>query len=62
MEMINRCLEITDAKRAEVEEYDRRHVKRKEMIAMRRERREALGEYGNRKERRRQAAMERQGS
>lgn len=57
MDMINRCLEITDAKRAEIEAHDR-HRQRKEMIAMRRERREEMGE-GNRKERRRQAALER---
>lgn len=57
MEMINRCLEITDAKRREIEEHDfeRRHAERKAMIEERRERR---GE-GNRKERRRQAALDR---
>ena len=56
MEMINRCLEITKAKRAELEGFDRRHAERKAMIEERRERR---GEFGNRKERRRQAALER---
>lgn len=55
MEMINRCLEITAAKRAELDEFDRRHAERKAMIEERRERR---GE-GNRKERRRQAALDR---
>ena len=57
MEMINRCLEVSAAKRAEIEANDR-HQRRKEEIAMRRELR---GEgFGNRKERRRQAALERQ--
>ena len=32
MEMINRCLDITDAKRAQLEDYDRRHAGRKTMI------------------------------
>lgn len=56
MEMINRCLDITEAKRAELEEFDRRHAERKAMIEEKRERR---GEFGNRKERRRQAALDR---
>lgn len=61
MEMINRCLEITADKRAELEAFDRRHAERKEMIARRRELREASPDFGNRKERRRQAALARKG-
>jgi hypothetical protein len=60
MEMINRCLEITHAKRDEIEIFDRAQ-KRKEMIAMRKERARSP-EFGNRKERRRQRAIERQSS
>jgi hypothetical protein len=59
MEMINRCLEITADKRAELEEFDRRNGKRKEMIALRKEARSS--DFGNRKERRRNAALARQG-
>jgi hypothetical protein len=58
MQTINRCLEITPTKRAELEEYDRRHLDRKKMIAARRELRSL--DFGNRKERRREAARERQ--
>jgi hypothetical protein len=60
MEMINRCLEISEAKRAELEAHDR-HAKRKEAIAARRDLREMSGEFGNRKERRKQAALVRHG-
>lgn len=57
MEMINRCLEMSADKRAEIEAFDRA-TQRKEMIAMRQENRSA--EFGNRKERRRLAALQRQ--
>jgi hypothetical protein len=62
MEMLNRCLEITDLKRAALERFDQdvahqRHLERKEMIAARKEARSP--EFGNRKERRRQAALQR---
>lgn len=59
MEMINRCLEITADKRAELDEYDRRNAKRMKMEE-RAAWREASPTFGNRKERRRQAALERQ--
>lgn len=58
MEMINRCLEITEAKREALAEHDRR-AKMLEERAMRREQR-GPG-WGNRKERRRQAALARHG-
>lgn len=57
MEMINRCLEMTADKKAELEAFDRA-TQRKEMIAMRKESRST--EFGNRKERRRLAAQQRQ--
>lgn len=57
MEMINRCLEMTADKRAALEDFDRAK-QRKEMIAMRAESRSP--DFGNRKARRRQAALERQ--
>lgn len=57
MEMINRCLEVSADKRAELEAFDRAK-RRKEVIAMRAENRSS--DFGNRKARRRQAAMERQ--
>lgn len=59
MRMINDCLEMTVAKRAEIDAYDndRRHLERKAMIEERRERR---GE-GNRKQRRAELAMQRKG-
>jgi hypothetical protein len=60
MEMINRCLEITADKRAELEEFDRRKGKRMRMMEERAEWRERSDTFGNRKERRRQAALERQ--
>lgn len=61
MEMINRCLEVNDDKRDEIEAHDR-HQKRKELLAMRMEMRETRpADWGNRKERRRQAALLRQG-
>ena len=60
MEMINRCREITADKIAELEEFDRRQSRRAEMIANRAEHREQSDTFGNRKERRRQAALERQ--
>lgn len=49
MEMINRCLEVSPTKRAEIEradqqDVDRRHSERKAMIAARRERRVRQGE------------------
>lgn len=59
MEMINRCLEITADKHADLEEFDRRKGKRTKMIEERAAWREASPTFGNRKERRRQAAMER---
>lgn len=54
MRMINDCLEMTEAKRAEIDAFDNdlRHRERKAMIEERRERR---GE-GNRKDRRAEAA------
>lgn len=58
MEMINRCLEISADKRAELEAFDRAK-QRKELIAMRAESRSP--DFGNRKARRRQAALARQG-
>lgn len=58
MEMINRCLEISDGKRAALEAFDR-HAQRKEMIANRIGRREQSDALGNRKWRRRQAALAR---
>jgi hypothetical protein len=61
MEMINRCLEITADKRAELEEFDRRKGKRMEKMEQRAAWREVSPTFGNRKERRRQAALERQG-
>jgi hypothetical protein len=57
MEMINRCLEITAAKRDELEAFDRA-AKRKEMIANRVDGRSEM--FSNRKERRRQAALKRE--
>lgn len=57
MEMINRCLEMTADKRAELEAFDRAK-QRKEMIAMRAESRSP--DFGNRKHRRRLAAQQRQ--
>jgi hypothetical protein len=59
MEMINRCLDITADKKAELEEFDRRKGKRMEMLATRAEHREVSETFGNRKERRRQAALDR---
>lgn len=64
MEMINRCLEISTAQRAEIkrldqQQVDQRHFERKAMIAERKENHSA--EFGNRKQRRRQAALARQG-
>ena len=56
MEMINRCLEISAAKRAELEDADRRN-ERKAKIAERREHRSP--DFGNRKQRRREAALAR---
>jgi hypothetical protein len=61
MEMINRCLEITADKRAELEEFDRRKGKRMKMMEERAEWRDQSPTFGNRKERRRLAALERQG-
>lgn len=58
MEMINRCLEVSEAKRAEIEAFDLRSSRRKEMIAMRADDRSP--ENGNRKARRRLAAQQRQ--
>jgi hypothetical protein len=57
MEMINRCLEVTEAQRAALEQFDKRHSHREQMIAKRGETRSP--EFGNRKARRRQAALER---
>lgn len=61
MEMINRCLDVTADKRAELEEFDRRKGKRMEMMEERATRREQSPTFGNRRERRRLAALERQG-
>jgi len=59
MEMINRCLEITADKRAEIDAFDQR---RKEKLAMRQKLRESRSpDWGNRKQRRREAALQRQG-
>ncbi|MGM4906216.1 hypothetical protein AB8B21_05935 [Tardiphaga sp. 866_E4_N2_1] len=60
MEVINRCRDITADKIAEIEEFDRRNGRRKEEIANRAEYREQSETFGNRKERRRQAALDRQ--
>lgn len=57
MEMINRCLEMTADKKSALEEFDRAN-QRKEMIAMRKENRSP--DFGNRKARRREAALARQ--
>lgn len=59
MEMFNRCLDITEAKRAALEAFDSRSHERKTMIAERKENYSL--DFGNRKARRRQAALERQG-
>lgn len=64
MEMINRCLLVSPTTRAQIErrdqqEVDMRHIQRKAMIAERKETRSA--DFGSRKERRRQAALARQG-
>lgn len=57
MEMINRCLEMTADKRAELEAFDRAK-QRKETIAMRADSRSL--DFGNRKYRRRVASQKRQ--
>lgn len=59
MEQINRCLEITEAKRAALRAFDSdsRHAERKAMIAERKAHRSA--DFGNRKARRREAALAR---
>lgn len=57
MEMINRCLEISAVKRAEIEDADRRNEERKALIAERIEHRSP--DFGNRKQRRRAAALAR---
>lgn len=59
MEMINRCLEITADKRADLEEFDRRKGKRMQLMEERAAWRESSPTFGNRKERRRQAALAR---
>jgi hypothetical protein len=59
MEMINRCLEISADKRAELEEFDRRKGKRMKMVEERAAWREVSSTFGNRKERRRQDALTR---
>lgn len=61
MRMINDCLNIDEAARAALEEFDRRQGARGEMVTARTEHREQSDTFGNRKERRRQAALERQG-
>lgn len=58
MEMLKRCLDVEEAK-ASLKEFDKQHDERKELLAVRREGRGP--EFGNRKARRRAAAMERQG-
>jgi hypothetical protein len=58
MEMINRCLEITEAKREALEAFDRRKQKLEERAFLREQR---SPEWGNRKQRRREAALARQG-
>jgi hypothetical protein len=61
MEMLNRCLDVSADKRAELEEFDRRKGNRMKMMEERAAWREVSPTFGNRKERRRQAALERQG-
>jgi hypothetical protein len=56
MEMINRCLEITEAKREALEAFDSRQRKLEERALLREQR---GPEWGNRKQRRRQVALER---
>lgn len=57
MEIINRCLDITEAKREALEAFDRRQ----RMLEERNLTREQRGpEWGNRKQRRREAALARQ--
>lgn len=61
MEMINRCLDLSEDRRRELELFDR-EAKRREMISnviSNRERPSA--DWGNRKHRRRQAALARKG-
>lgn len=51
MRMINECLEMTYAKRAEIDAYDH-DLRNRERKAMIEERKELRSKFGNRKERR----------